>query len=109
MSHESKRIGQIHFHLKGKGYEIWKIEAQQHGGVADAYYSGDGTDLWIEYKSQHFRKRVPTKPALSPMQLRWCTQQERRGRNVWVVILGDRSHVILDSVEEWHVGITPSR
>jgi hypothetical protein len=56
-------------------------------GTPDHWYSGNETDLWVEYK---FVPRVPNelqwKSYLSKLQLRWCTERHSEGRNVWIIV-----------------------
>lgn len=57
-------------------------------GIADCWYSGSGSDLWIEYKFVVVPKRDTTiiVPELSKLQLEWLTDRHAEGRNVLVVI-----------------------
>lgn len=71
--------------------EVWKINDNYKGGVADAYYSGDEGDLWVEYKFVKLPKRGNSKVdfGLSALQIDWLTKQASRGRQVAVVIGSD--------------------
>ncbi len=107
MPHESARISQVHKYLPGE-ILAWKINDPWHRGVADAYYSGDKADLWIEYKQiPQFRKRVPTKPDLSALQYQWLIDQQTRGRNVWVIVFSKTQHLILKKSQLWSKGVDP--
>lgn len=62
------------------------------GGTADYWYSGNKSDLWVEYK---WLAKVPVKttnlttgkkPALSMLQQKWLEKRHDEGRNVAVVV-----------------------
>lgn len=78
-------IRSIHRHLPEEVYR-WKINDRFSNGVADAWYSGASSDLWVEYK---YLKRTPLRRftvPLTPMQLRWLRRRAAEGRNVRIVV-----------------------
>ena len=77
--------------------EVWKINDNYKGGVADAYYSGDEGDLWVEYKFVKLPKRDSSKVdfGLSALQIDWLTKQANRGRQVAVIIGSDEGSWII--------------
>ena len=85
---EHSYIKAIHRLLPTSVYK-WKINDNFHGGVADAYYSGKGGDIWIEYK---YISKPPKKPTtiirtcLTDQQLNWLQTRQEEGRNVALVI-----------------------
>jgi len=106
MAHESQRITSVHKYLP-KTMEVWKIADRFHRGIADAYYGGTETDLWVEWKSQTMNKITPTRPKLSSLQNAWLKKQYDLGRNVWVIMLTDQQHHIMNSPSQWERGIPP--
>jgi len=85
---EHSYIKAIHNRLPSSVYK-WKINDNFHGGVADAYYSGNGGDLWIEYKYISNPPKKPTtviKTCLTDQQLNWLKTRQSEGRNVALVI-----------------------
>jgi len=85
---EHSYIKSIHKMLPTTLYK-WKINDNFHGGVADAYYSGDAGDLWIEYKYVARPPKKSTtviKTCLTDQQLHWLRTRQQEGRNVALVI-----------------------
>jgi hypothetical protein len=85
---EHSFINAIHRKLPQNIYK-WKINDNFHGGVADAYYSGAGGDLWIEYKYiSKPPKKLTTKikTCLTDQQLYWLKSRQNEGRNVALII-----------------------
>ena len=108
MAHESARISQVHKYVP-KEVLSWKINDQWHRGVPDAYYSGNKTDLWVEYKQiAQLPKRVPLIPKLSSLQYQWLREQKERGRNTWVIVFSDQKHIILKEPNFWLEGVDPN-
>lgn len=69
-----------------RGIHHWKIAARFARGVPDAWYSGDGGDVWVEYK---YLTRTPAKsftPDLTALQKAWLNKRKSEGRNVAVVV-----------------------
>lgn len=65
-------------------------------GVADAFYSGDRGDMWIEYK---YIPRIPInadiRPDLSSLQRMWLAARSAEGRRVFVIVGTPLGGVIL--------------
>lgn len=57
-------------------------------GVPDVWYSGPGSDLWVEYKFIVIPKRPDTliKIELSELQKTWLKDRENEGRSVGVIV-----------------------
>lgn len=97
-------IRSIHKKVPSSIYK-WKINDNYAGGVADAYYSGNGGDLWVEYK---YIKALPAKDTtlvrigLSAQQKLWLSNRFKEGRKVVVVIGSPDGTVILDVPENWN-------
>lgn len=104
--HESQFISAVNKLLPPTVYK-WKIHDTYTGGIPDTYYSGDKTDLWVEYK---LLRNVPKKhtPNLSPLQIKWLREQYNRGRNVAVVIgvQGGKCLLLQDLQWEGQVDVT---
>jgi hypothetical protein len=71
---------------------VWKINAAFAKGVPDAYYSGNGGDLWVEYK-------YGGRYQVSPLQKKWLTDRYHEGRNCWLVIGYDDGVVVIKRPE----------
>jgi hypothetical protein len=95
---EHSFIRSVH-RLLPKDMFAWKIHDRFCSGVADAYYSSDGGDLWIEYKFEKLPKRETSKVPidLSEQQRDWLTARYNEGRHVRVVIGSDKGCVMLDT------------
>lgn len=97
-------IRSIHKKVPSSIY-IWKINDNYAGGVADAYYSGNGGDLWIEYK---YLKALPAKDTtlvrfgLSAQQKLWLSNRYKEGRKIVVVVGSPDGTVLLDLPEDWN-------
>lgn len=87
--------------------DAWKINDIYAGGVADAHYSGNAGDMWIEYK---FVKALPKRPAtmvpidLSELQKLWHRRKHGQGRRVAVIVGSPQGGVIFEGLE-WEEGI----
>lgn len=87
----------------------WKINDNFEGGVADAYYSCNGGDLWIEYK---YLPALPKRPdtairtSLNARQKHWLDQRHAEGRRVAVVIGAPEGSAVLTSPDQWHAPLT---
>ena len=104
---ESKYTASIHKLLPKTIYK-WKINDNFQGGVPDAYYSGHGGDLWIEYKYlQKLPKRTDTLivPQLRSLQIRWLNDRSAEGRNCLVVVGCPDGSYIFNS-DTWGEGVT---
>ena len=81
------------------------------GGIPDAYYSGNKSDLWVEYKLLNkLPKRQSTLliPKLSGLQSKWLKDRYTEGRNV-AVILGHLGGSYIFTNLEWEAGITQDK
>lgn len=57
------------------------------GGIADMWYSGTKSDLWVEYKYEPSLPRTRTYlPKLSPLQVMWLGNRYDEGREVAVIL-----------------------
>lgn len=87
---ESQFIIGVHKHMPpcGRGMYRMKNNNEYTGGIADCWYSGDGADLWIEYKHIVVPKLAATmiKPDCSPLQVEWLADRHSEGRNVHVIV-----------------------
>lgn len=79
---EKDFINKIHRKLPKSIYK-WKIRDTYHGGVPDAYYSGVGGCIFIEYKYEKFLPKKPT----TRIPVKTTTQQKQ-----W--LLTARSHCV---------------
>lgn len=92
---EHSFVRSVHRHLPSAIYK-WKINARFIKGVPDAWYSGPGGDLWVEYK---FSQRTPKKRVslnLSANQQHWLNSRHREGRMLAVVFGCPLGSIILD-------------
>ena len=85
---------------------VWAINDSWHAGVPDHYYSGNGGDLWCEYKyfptdrDKFDLTRPPKTPKLSRIQQSWLNTRHAEGRLVRVIVGMPSGGVILQD-EEW--------
>jgi len=96
----------IHKYLPKQIY-VWKISDRFTAGIADAYYSGETSDLWIEYK---FERNTPvryTYPKLSELQKRWLRNRHAEGRNVATVIGYENGTAVIIEGDEFEVPVSP--
>ena len=101
-------IRSIHRRLPASIYR-WKINDNFEGGVADAYYSGEEGDLWIEYKylpALPKRSTTPIRTCLSAQQRLWLTRRHSEGRQVAVVIGSPDGAVIQTTPDAWNDAMT---
>lgn len=99
---EHSFIRSIHRQLPDFIYK-WKINDNFQGGVADAYYSANGGDMWVEYKYlKALPKRSDTsvKLGLTGQQILWLNERRAEGRNVVVVVGSPQGHRILTN-KKW--------
>lgn len=79
-------------YLRGTDLYMWSINDSWHAGVPDHYYSGEGGDLWAEYKyfptdrAKFDLTHPPKTPKLTRTQQNWLNRQHDRGRTVWVIV-----------------------
>lgn len=92
---ENRFIHGVHKHLSETLYRV-KLNTPYTGGIPDCYYSGDKSELWIEYKYiATLPVRTPTKPDLSGLQKHWLRGRHAEGRNVAVIVGHERDGIIL--------------
>jgi hypothetical protein len=83
---ENTYIGKIHKLLPKSIYRM-KTHNPYVAGVPDCYYSGNGGDLWVEYKYvPKLPVRVPVKIELTALQWAWVEGRREEGRNVAVIV-----------------------
>lgn len=84
---ESTFIGGVHKHLPRSLYRI-KNNNLYNSGQPDCWYSGNKSDLWVEYKFVVVPKRGDTSVALtlSELQRHWLLARHSEGRNVGVIV-----------------------
>lgn len=105
---EATFITSIHRYLK----PIEELDAIGMGGtytngIADVYYDGPKSDLWVEYK---FIERMPkkldllkptTKPTLSALQDHFLKRREDNGHLAWVIVGCQEGGIILGKSIAW--------
>lgn len=106
---ESLFIQRIHRAMGAHAPYHLKVNMPLAGGIPDVYYSGDGGDMWVEYK---YDPRAGmgvrfVQPNLSPLQTRWLNQRWKEGRQV-AVILGCETGVMIYQHGKWTVPMAPS-
>ena len=79
-----------------------KMNNPYRSGTADSWYSGEGGDLWVEWK---FVDKIPrsinAQRLLRPMQTVWLNGRLAEGRKVVVIIGCEEGGVILEN-GEWN-------
>ncbi len=92
-----------------KGIEkAWKINDNFAGGVPDAWFLGNKTDLWVEFKwlnSLPKRESTIIKPALTPQQLSWLKSLYRCKRKCYVIIGYPKKAIVLTTPNTWEKGV----
>ena len=84
--HETTYIRSVNRLLPNDIY-CWKVNDQYTSGVPDCWYSGEQSDLWIEWKYvRKLPKRAVVKPNLSELQKNWLRERHRQGRKTAVVV-----------------------
>ncbi len=84
-----------------RGIYVWPINDSYHAGVPDHYYSGQGGDLWVEYKyyptdRSRFNLVSSDKyPKLTRQQQYWLEGRYAEGREIWVIVGMPSGGVIL--------------
>ena len=87
-----------------------KMANPYRGGTPDMWYSGDGSDLWVEYKYlPRIRKRgvVDAKKLLTALQAQWLRDRFTEGRHVAVIVGCPVGGVILPRLS-WDEPLTVS-
>lgn len=92
---ETTFIESVHRHLPPMD-ELYRMKNHNefNAGIADVWYSGTASDLWVEYKFIAVPVRDTTvidlvsgdKPAISHLQQAWLTERHAEGRNVGVIV-----------------------
>ncbi len=84
---ENNFIAAVHKLLPRDLYRM-KNHNQFNAGIADCWYSGAKSDMWVEYKFIVVPKRDETevKFGFSPLQIDWLTKRYDEGRVVMAVI-----------------------
>ena len=73
-------------------------------GIPDCYYSGPGSDLWVEYKFiLKLPTRVPIVVNLSALQLHWLDSRHAEGRNVAVIVGTPTGGVVFRMGGPWEI------
>jgi hypothetical protein len=84
-----------------------KMNNPYGSGTADDWYSGNKSDIWIEYK---FLPRIPQRgdiwlcntnvkqPMLSKLQQKWLHDRHVEGRKVYVIVGCSSGGVIMSSL-----------
>lgn len=86
----------------------WKIHDSGTGGVPDAFYMGEGSTLWIEYK---YVKSLPVRPdtviktCLTELQKIWLDNLERC-KQPCALAIGCGTRVAVLRHGAWNTGIT---
>mgnify|MGYP000698029575 CR=1 FL=1 len=75
----------IHRRLSNDVY-AWKINARFARGIPDAWYSGPGGDVWVEYKFLPSHPKRASQIGLSANQRHWLDQRYKEGRNLAVIV-----------------------
>lgn len=84
MKPESQYIARVHKCLDKRVHRE-KMHNRYRRGMADVWYSGPASDLWVEYKWMPVvRKQGFLNPSklLEPLQLRWMLDRINEGRRV---------------------------
>lgn len=94
---ENTFIRGVHKHLPVSIYHE-KMNNPFRAGTPDVWYSGPGSDLWVEYK---YLQRIPKKAEitadLSPRQLQWLNARYDQGRNVAVIVGSPEGGIVLEN------------
>lgn len=99
---ENSFIAGVHKHLPPTLHRE-KMHNPYRGGTADEWYSGQKSDLWIEYKFVELPKQAETiiPINLSELQKKWLYDRWREGRNVRVVVGCKEGAVIFSDPKDW--------
>ena len=100
---ESTYTAAIHKLLPPEVYAL-KLSLPYTAGVPDAWYSGRGGDLWVEYK---YLKSIPRevdlvgnkKPIISMLQQAWLRDRYYQGRSVAVIVGCQGGGVVLPDLD----------
>lgn len=98
---ETQFIKSVHDHMVQEFPYHMKNNNDYIGGIADVWYSGKITDMWVEYKYvTHIPKSDNIRLDLSELQKTWLEGRFYENRNVYV-ILGTKDGGILFRDMEW--------
>lgn len=102
---ETRFIASIH-RLLSPSFHWEKMANPYRGGTADCWYSGNRTDLWIEWKFVEVPKRDDTivNLGLSALQVDWLNSRWNEGRNIWV-ITGSKEGGVVFTDGRWNLPI----
>jgi hypothetical protein len=86
-----------------------KMANPYRGGTADSWYSGNLSDLWVEWKFIEIPKLSTTmidlvggkKPTISMLQQDWLEYRYKEGRHVAVIVGSKTGGVIFDTPAQW--------
>lgn len=97
---ENQFIESVHDYLLTKLPYHMKNHNEYVGGIADVWYSGAVSDMWIEYK--YLEKLPPRKLTLklTALQKEWLKDRYYENRRVYVV-LGTKAGAYLFCDVEW--------
>jgi hypothetical protein len=96
---ETRYINSVHRQLKKITRNV-SIEAfGSGGGVADRWYDGPASDLWVEYKYVNKFPKLYT-PNLTKQQIYWLSKRVENGRRV-LVICGSAKGALILSNRAW--------
>lgn len=111
---EATFISSIHRHLKHVGsIDAISMAGTYTNGIADVYYDGPKSDLWVEYK---FVKQLPkkldllrltTSPCLSALQDHFLQRRDTNGHLAWVIVGCTKGGIILRHAAVWTSVIEP--
>lgn len=97
---ENTFIAGVHKYLPHDAPYHEKMANPYRGGTPDVWYSGDKSDLWIEYKYiEKLPVKVPIKIDLSQLQVLWLCNRHNEGRNLAVVIGTPEGCLLLTNLE----------
>lgn len=104
---ETAFINSIHDQLPPESeFHREKMWNALRSGTVDTWYSGNRTDLWVEYKWITLPRRAETliEVALSQQQKHWLKSRYAEGRNVAVILgfnIGARKYGVVFLHEAW--------
>lgn len=101
---ENTFIASVHKYLKQVYFE--KMFNPYRSGTPDVWYSGNKSDMWIEYK---FLQKLPVRSAivlgLTDLQKKWLRDRYYEGRKVFV-ICGSKNGGVVFTDLTWEKPIT---
>ena len=103
---EHSFVDAIHRRLSGDVHR-WKINARFVKGVPDAWYSGPGGDVWVEYKYLPNQPKRSTNIGLSANQIHWLNHRYNEGRVVAVIVGTPKGAYVLTD-QQWADRLNPT-